>query len=271
MLGKFPNNQKHIEIQLMQKFETEMQLYALPLPGSLHDLLFPLLEAVSGNVHGSQKPVTTFELYHLANSDFDTADVKLLFKCTYKVTKCWTVHLLTTPELVSLSQFLRHIFSEPGFIPEIDSLSKIVKGYKQIEFGEEVFSAYNNSRYGRHSYILARWAGNDGDIDRDFELRPGRIRKIYVYKFKAGNGEIYTIPLTKVEWYKKHPEKNMFGIALDLYYKDDFEQFGPSSFIPVACINSKFAPAYGSINIGSSDTTYESVLFVCPLRSRTFF
>ena len=29
MLGKFPNNQKHIEIQLMQRFETEMQLYSL--------------------------------------------------------------------------------------------------------------------------------------------------------------------------------------------------------------------------------------------------
>ena len=27
--GNFPNNQKHIEIQLMQRFETEMQLYSL--------------------------------------------------------------------------------------------------------------------------------------------------------------------------------------------------------------------------------------------------
>ena len=199
-----------------------------------------MLEAVTGNVHCLQKPPTAFELYYLANSDFDKADydAKLLFKCAWKVPNRWTAHLFTTLELVPLSRFLRQVFSEQGFIPDIDSLPKIVKGYKQIELGEEMFSVYNNSRYGRHSYILASWVGNDGDIDRNCGLRPGRIRKIYVYKFMADDGEIYALPLTIMEWYKKHPEQNKFGRALDIYYKD-FEQFGLSSFIPIPCVKSK--------------------------------
>lgn len=40
MLGKFPNNQKHIEFQLMQRFETEMQLYSLSLPQQFHDSFY---------------------------------------------------------------------------------------------------------------------------------------------------------------------------------------------------------------------------------------
>ena len=50
MLGKFPNNQKHIEIQLMKRFETEMQLHTLPLPQMFHDKFFHLLEGVTEGV-----------------------------------------------------------------------------------------------------------------------------------------------------------------------------------------------------------------------------
>lgn len=50
MLGKFPNNQKHIEIQLMKRFETEMQLHTLPLPQMFHNKIFHLLEGVTGGV-----------------------------------------------------------------------------------------------------------------------------------------------------------------------------------------------------------------------------
>ena len=271
MLGKFPNNQKHIEVQLMQRFETEMELYALPLPGSLQDLFFPLFKAITGDLHEFVKPQANFHFFYLANSSFDKADVMLLFKCKWQASCRWTVHLLDDSELVSISQFLRNIFSAAGFIPEIGSLPKTVKCFKRIEFGEEVFSTYNDSRYGRHSYILANWAGNDGDIDRNGGMRPGRIQGIYLYKFKAGDGNIYTLPLLKVAWYKEHPRKNMFGIGLDLYCKNSFELCGPSSFMPIACVNSKFAPAYGSVNIASSGTEYESVLFVCPMRSKTFF
>lgn len=272
MLGKFPNNQKHIEVQLMQRFETEMQLYALPLPESLQELFFPLLKEVSGNLHKAQKPQANFELYYLAHSDFEKANGMLIFECTWKVSSRWTVHLFPNSELVPVSQSLRHIFTVSGFIPEISSLPKTVRCYKRIDFGGEVFSVNNSSKYGRHSYILANWAGSDGDISRNHGLRPGRIQKIYVYKFKAGDGEVHSIPLANVEWYKEHQKKDTFGRGLHLYCRSEFENFGQSSYIPIACIKSKFAPAYGSVNVATSGSAvHESVLFVCPLRSKTFF
>lgn len=271
MLGRFPNNQKHIEVQLMQRFETEMQLHALPLPETLQEPFFALLNTATGDAYDLLKLQADFELYYLANSDFQQANVMLIFKCLWNIPSCWTIHLFTNLELVPMSRSLRHVFTVPGFIPGIDSLPVTSRCYKRIEFGEEVFSVFNSSRYGRHCFILASWAGSGGDIDTKCGLRPGRIQKIYIYKFVAGDGEVYTLPLCRVEWYKEHSKKNMFGRGLHLYCKEDFEPFGPSSFMPIACITSKFAPAYGSINVAVTGTTFECVLFVCPLRSRSFF
>ena len=43
MLGKFPNNQKHIEVHLMRHSELEMQLHDLSEPQTFHDTFFHLL------------------------------------------------------------------------------------------------------------------------------------------------------------------------------------------------------------------------------------
>ena len=174
------NNQKHIEVQLMRRFETEMQLYALPLPHSLQENFFDLLKAVTGDVYNDdlcnydpQEVQTNFSLYDLSNCNLREADVTVLFRNTWKVPSRWTVRLLSDCELVPVSQVLRHIFTEPSFIPEIDCLPKTVRCYKRVEFGAEVFSVCNDSRYGRHSHILANWAGDEGDIDTNYGLRPG--------------------------------------------------------------------------------------------------
>ena len=72
MLGKFPNNQKHIEVQLMKHFEKEMQLYSLPLPQVFHDKFYHLIEGVTGKVFNNNPvddPLIKFGLYCLSNSD----------------------------------------------------------------------------------------------------------------------------------------------------------------------------------------------------------
>lgn len=79
--------------------------------------------------------------------------------------------------------------------------------------------------------------------------------------------------MAMVEWYKVHPKKGTVGTGLQLWKRDQFEDFGPASYIPIHCIHCKFAPAYGSINVSTqaaSAAVYESVLFVCPLRSNNF-
>ena len=99
----------------------------------------------------------------------------------------------------------------------------------------------------------------DGDIDTNHGVRPGRIKHIFVYKFVSGDGVNRSILLARVEWYKTHAKKNMFGVGLDLYSRSEFELFGTSTYIPVLCIKSKFAPVYGSINVAvtGSDNVFE--------------
>ena len=275
MLGKFPNNQKHIEVQLMRRFETEMQLYALPLPETFRETFFNLFKTLTHDafVNDLHDPQDNFSLYHLSNSNLHEVDTMLLFRNTWKLPSRWTVRLLSTCELVSVSQFLRHIFTVSGFIPVIDCLPKAIRCYKRIEFGtDEVFSVFNDSRYGRHSHVIANWAGDGGDIDTSYGPRPGRIQQLFVYKFTACDGVVRSLAIAKVQWYKANRNKSMFGVGLQLWNRSDFETFGPSSYIPIPCINSKFAPAYGSItlaSIGSIDA-HESVLFVCLLRSKVF-
>ena len=208
MLGNFPNNQKHIEIQLMQRFETEMQLYSLPLPESFQNHFFPFLKTLTGGAydHDSQEIQANFAIYQLSDSDLQ-GDVMLHFQPIWNVPKRWKNLLLSISELVPISQALRCIFTVSGFIPQIDSLPRTVRCYKRIEFRQGVFSEYTDTRYGRHSYIITNWAGNDGDIERAYGSRPGRIQHIFVYKFIAGNGIAYSLALARVDWYKAHPKR----------------------------------------------------------------
>ena len=164
--------------------------------------------------------------------------------------------LLPDGELICLSRVLHHVFNDQDFIPP------------------EVNSVHNDSRYGRHSNILAHWAGDAGDIDTRNDLRPGKVRQIFVYKFRTDKGENYSISFARIQWYRSHARKKLYGNGLDLWHRDSYEQFGSCSYIPIACVNSKFAPAYGSIRVevdtSTSHPTFQSVIFVCPLRSRHF-
>lgn len=193
MLGNFPNNQKKIEMQLMRHFETEMQLHALPLPEVFRDEFIGLLNTRSLHCGESQTRQGNISLYHLSNCNLQEAgcEVTIMFRNsgTWKFPSRWTMHLLDSSELVCISRALRHIFIEPGFIPSIDNLPKVTKCYKHIEYRAELFSVYNDTKYGRHSHILAKWANEGGDIDTDNTcgLRPGQIKRIFQYKFTGGD------------------------------------------------------------------------------------
>ena len=167
------------------------------------------------------------------------------------------MRVLSTNDLIQLSQALRHLFGAHNFIPDIDRLPKTIRSYKRIEFGvDSVFSVHNNSRYGRHSSVLASWAGIDGDIDISYGLRPGRIQLLFLYRFCSADGSLHLLPMAKIEWYKAHPQKADFGVGLEVWDRNEFEQPGPSSFMPIACVRCKFAPAYGSIKVpGSTSST----------------
>lgn len=181
--------------------------------------------------------------------------------------------LLSSSELIYLSRVLHHVFKDQDFIPQIDHLPKLIRCYQRIEFGSEVYRMHYDSRYGRHSNILAHWAG-DGDIDTKNVLRPGTIRQIFVYKFTTEKGETHSIPFAQVELYRLHPNKTLYGNCLDLWHRDSHEQFGSCSYIPIACVNSKFAPAYGSVRVkadASNSTSHPTFqCYVCPLRFKHF-
>ena len=98
---------------------------------------------------------------------------------------------LSTSDLVQLSQVLRHLFPTHNVVPDIEHLPKTIHCYKRIEFGiDSIFSVHSDSRYGRHSYILANWADSDGDIDLSYGLRPGHLQLIFLYRFCPAEGTV---------------------------------------------------------------------------------
>ncbi len=103
---------------------------------------------------------------------------------------------------------------------------------------------YNDTKYGRHSHILANWADEGGDIDGDHTcgLRPGQIQRIFQYKFTGGDGEVRSLAMAKIQWYKSHSRKSMYGVGLQLWKRNTFEDFGSASYLPIHSIHSKFAP-----------------------------
>ena len=211
-----------------------------------------------------------FVHYQLSNGSLRDAadDVMLLFENSgiWKFPNSWTVRFLNVSELVAISQvlsLLQTLFLILDLFPSYSAVTNILNLNQKFS----VFTMTPDM-----VDMVTSWLGGLEKVVKLMDLTSD-LDVYSLFKFTTGDGIVRALAMVKVEWYKSHPNKDMYGTGLQLWNRDNFEDFGPASYIPIHCINSKFAPAYGSVNITTQTTSapvYESVLFVCPLRSNNF-
>lgn len=135
-----------------------------------------------------------------------------------------------------------------------------------VKLGNELYMngsvlGSKNSRSIRSSFILAFWSIGNGQLSHtcsDLSPHPGQIVNFLEHSIIM-NGTVKSHILAKVTWFKGLDDsiRYYFGKPVEVWYRRQYEQEGPSMFIPVHRIKSKFVYAT-DILMG------KDVIVVCP-------
>lgn len=259
LLGSQPNNNRSIEVQLMNRFLTDSTLMNLPLPDSFTDefaSLIPhskrvvgaLLDHVVDNtsVVQSNKVLQTFNKCGL-NRDFHVTLPKFFAKCIF-----------TSGELCQLQAFYCKLFSLSQ-----DSqleLCSMFRKYRSLQINHKQIGCYN-SRSSNSSTVLAVWNhdlfGTPHPDHQPFEHRPVRIHHFAQHFFHV-NGQSQSQIFVSVSWYKMHQGNESAGKPITVWECDIFESSN-HNLIPVEFIICRTVSLVDKFGV-----TGAHALLVCP-------
>lgn len=260
LLGSFRTNQRSVEVQLMRRFLTDMQIHDLQLPAEhvSRDELNFLLPSTSGTLR---------EINSLHDKQY--FEIALALKTAHFPVELWTYvdiykmggvtsfDLLPEAERDYLGACYRKMY--PG-VEYRSGISSAVYKYSQFNLSDEVFGS-QGSRSKRSSYILAKWCGRGTQIETN-NLRPACVQ--YYFKHSVSvDGSFKSHFFAFVEWFKAHDSRHLLGGPTEIWCHDLFEPLGPASFLPVQRIESKFVAAVDKLS-------EETVLVVMPLSQKIF-
>lgn len=239
ILWSYKKNKKSIEIQLMNRFlkeswtrERKDEINTLFI--SVYEELYATVRdrGTLGEIAYILKP-SIIELSSqyviVAQVEWDISDgifAQSLKSCS-----------LTSDETRHLHEFYSVLYST-----EFDVCTSVQEG-KNLYLNGSVMGS-KHSRSVRSSYIMAYWCNDDGTIavdNSDLTPHPGQIIKFCKHCIIV-DGIVKCHFLAKVQWYKRLSDsvRYVYGKPIEAWSSDVYVQDGPSSYIPVHMIKSRF-------------------------------
>ena len=260
VLGEFQTNNKSVEIQMMRKFLRDQCVYALAIPADYRNHFQELLDNFQTASVASS--LTTHELLttlSLGEGFVNPSDHLWYSLESYQFGTHHVPSHLDDDDVEVLANTYKTFF--PTFT--VDDVPRLFDKYESIQLAGVKYGS-GMSRLNRSSYVLARWAGRfNGEIDiTGSDLRPAFV-KYFVRQIISFDGSSYSFCFARVVWFQAHPSRYLLGqstVSPQLWCRNSFEPFGPSSFLPVQRITDKFVAGYGEVN-------RETVMYVLPLRA----
>ena len=115
-------------------------------------------------------------------------------------------------------------------------LNSTYKKYSSLCVGKERFGSGTESRLYKHARVMASWVGDEDEISLGIS-RPGQVNYFLEHSFVIDkNGHCFAC----VQWFKEYPNNLLFKNPLSVYYAKVFKLPGPTTFIPVQRIQSRF-------------------------------
>ena len=234
-----PNNNRSIEIQLMNRFIRDNNAYSIQPPSMYRDELDDLCTlplSLSGSLTET-----------CIDDNISGRPAQLVFP-----TSC-TRHVFGEGELVILKEVLKKlkIMSEECTC----NLNSTYYKYKQITKNDQIFLS---STYKYMSVAMAKW---DEDIygsspttfprlfanPIDATLRPVRINFFLKLSYLVSD-VVYTHYFVYVSWFQPHPCRFSIGKPAQLWCKSAFEAEGIYSFLPLHSISCRCIHTLMQIN-----------------------
>lgn len=259
ILSSFKTNNRCIEIQLMRKLLSDHFISSAALPNEFEEYFLPIFsrhlmnsaENIADIVKLGPKLVNAALSSNLLDIDWKMLESEVHLPRFHKV------RTLDLDDLSSLLSVYKSMYGEA--ITGISSLAKTVRRFGSIIIGPEKFGSKHECRSLKSARIIASWTDDEGLISPCAGLRPGKVDCFVQHTSKIGSESRQHV-FALVDWYGEDESKDKYGKPVEIWRKA-FLPGGPSRFLPVARIFSKFVIA--------STCTFEDKVVLVPL-NRTF-
>ena len=134
------------------------------------------------------------------------------------------------------------------------NLTASIQKFGSIEINSISYGSKIEPRRIRSGNILASWAAEDGNINTDkFTLLAGQVKYFKYHSLRVG--EVYQNNVfANVKWYESDDNCHHYGNPISVW-KQEFWSAGPSAFLPVQRIHTRFASA----NVAQDSGTFKLV------------
>ncbi|XP_022784123.1 uncharacterized protein LOC111324758 [Stylophora pistillata] len=257
ILSSFKTNNRCIEIQLMRKLLSDHLISTTSLPNEFEEHFLPVFSHHLTNT--AEKIIDIVKLGpKLINAAISNnlleIDWRMLEREVY-LPRFHKVRALDEDELSSLHFVYKAMYG--NVITNLDCLAKTVRRFGSVVIGPEKFGSKLECRSLKSARIVASWTDDHGLIRPDAGLRPGKVDCFVQHTLKIGS-ESQQHVFVLVDWYTDDENKDKYGKPVEIWRKT-FLPGGPSRYLPVATILSKFVVA----------STFEDKVVIVPL-NRTF-
>ena len=241
ILGSFKTNNRCIEIQLMRKLLSDHFISSASLPNEFEEYFLPIfshpLLNCAENVTDIVKLGPTL-MNAALSSNLLGIDWKML-ESEVSLPRFHRVRTLESDDLSSLLAVFKCMYGEA--IASISCLAKTVRRFGSIIIGPEKFGSKLECRSLKSARIIVSWTDNQGLISSCAGLRPGKVDCFVQHTLKI-DSQSQQQAFALVDWHAEDECKDKYGKPVEIW-KKTFIPRGPSRFLPVPRIFSKFVVA----------------------------
>ena len=241
LLGNQPNNNRAIEIQLMNRFvKDNSQLELLHMADSMHlcDIFGPAISDI-------------------AKSFTSTAATNTVLAETFVEPSKYTITVLNQDCTCVLKQIYCELFPECAAMITDNTLTVLssAKQFSHILMNTKKLSSISDGLQAKVPYVLAKPVFPFRAITDD--IRPAQIE--YFIKHSFYTSSCYESHIfAAVQWPQIHPQRYAMGKPVEVWCKHVFEPTSKNHFLPVENITSR-------VIIASEKINQEEVLVVIPI------
>ena len=271
LLGQYQTNQRAIEIQLMQKFVSDMHIKSLVNQTRLtleqKSLFNTFIEVKSSSaftetIYGQGLSfLNNFNINYILSLSSANLSCSLNFvdDCPIKLIHPYKICKFDSDSLRYLQK------SYQAFLPDVDDsepLQLYCKHHIAEWWGMRLIK--RDYQESKTIYFLAYWIGSDGNISyHSTNLSAGLIDFFFSQQLLIGS-KLKEVIMIKVRWLQNHPEKNALKEPIQLWCSNLFKPFRPASFMPLMRLYEICAGC-------KIDFKGEHVLAINPIRKKVFY
>lgn len=251
IVGSLPNNNKSIEIQMMNRFLNDKHVMSSANPELFNEEFGPVTLGVK-NV-GSLA-------YQETSSSFDCSIPSIEnLSSVLILPKYFKKGILEDHQLLGLAKLYSLLYSI--------SISDVCPNSTFQEYSHLTFNGMSlgsdRSRFHNSSLVMIEWRsdlfGQDCETASREKYRPAKINFFAKHSAIIRDKAVEHL-VVSVDWFKYHPEKNICGKPVTVWENDIFELPGVHSIIPIQLVKFRTVSLVDKLN-----DTHGSVLFVSPI------